>query len=128
MMSLASKTGGCKGHPHLGSLTPQAPVSPCISLSFHLPLKSEGISTTRRSIHLRQKSRKINMTTRTALSPPSPKIHPTMRKTTSRALTRTAVALQSDELQMSPFSTLFLTQAQEKKACVNSSTHCSSES
>ena len=92
MRGPASKAARPWGHPHLGSPTPQAPASPCISLSFQPLPKSEGISMTRRSIHLRHKNGKTNMTTKTTTSPPSPKSHPTVRKTTSRVLTRMAAA------------------------------------
>ena len=57
------------------------------------PLKNKGISATRRSVHLSQKSRKTNVTLRTAMSPPSPRSHPQARKTASGALTRAAITL-----------------------------------
>ena len=57
------------------------------------PSKNEGVSTTRRSIHLSQESRKTSATARTTMSPTSPRSHPTVRKTTNRALTRTVAAL-----------------------------------
>ena len=93
MRSPASLAAGSQGQLHLGSQTPQMPARPCVSQSFHPLPKNEGINATRRSIHLSQKSRKTNATARTTMSPSSPRSHPAVRKTTSRALTRTVAAL-----------------------------------
>ena len=81
-----------------GTSSPQIPNSTSTSKTScnfkqSPPPKNAGTSTTRRSIHLSQKSGKTNMTSRITMSPPNPKSHPTVRKTTSGALTRAAVAL-----------------------------------
>ena len=90
----SSKPGGKT----LGTSSPQILNSTSTSktsskLKHSPPPKNERISMTRRSIHLCQKGRKTNMTVRTATSPPSPRSHPTVRKTTSEVPTRTAATL-----------------------------------
>ena len=81
-----------------GTSSPWVPHSISTSKTSHKsklsppsPLKNKGINTTRRSIHLGQKSGKTNATVRTTTSPPNPRSHSTVKKT-GGALTRAVAA------------------------------------
>ena len=84
MRSPASTAAGPQGCLHLRFLTLQAPANPCRSWSFHPSPNNERISMARRSIHLNKESTRINMTTRATTVLPSPRSHPTVRRTKTR--------------------------------------------
>ena len=107
--------------------TPQAPASPCVSQRSHLP-RNERTSTTRRSIHLRQRSRKTNATTRTATSPTSPWLSHSKKdhKHSSDKDSNSCTSHVSHKCYPSPHSSSL--KHSSKKTCIDSSTCSVSES